>query len=249
MYHRKGDINGYLGYQYKHWLRYDFTYGKRLRFGIVASQDAGEPMFAGKNAAGYDYYSLYLQLRSEGAFVESLTVGRYRPAFGMGLVTGPSFSLGKSAMLSTLGRTAAEAVRVHSSRSESDYFQGAAVTLRLHRQVKATAIASYRPLDATLNKDGTAATIVTSGYHRTQAEMAKRTTPMPHRQVSTSATKTHPTDSTPASQPYTHASTGGSAPIRQRSTDATTPQATTSQTSAPTTATGLTCYPSAERRQ
>lgn len=174
MYRRKGDINGYLGYQYKHWLRYDFTYGKRLRFGIVASQDAGEPMFAGKNAAGYDYYSLYLQLRSEGAFVESLTVGRYRPAFGMGLVTGPSFSLGKSAMLSTLGRTAAEAVRVHSSRSESDYFQGAAVTLRLHRQVKATAIASYRPLDATLNKDGTAATIVTSGYHRTQAEMAKK---------------------------------------------------------------------------
>ena len=103
MYKRKGDINGYLGYPYKHWLRYDFGYRDRVRLGIVASQDAGEPMFADKNPAGYDYYSLYMQLRKTGR-IESLTLGRYRVAFGMGLVAGTSFNLGKTAVLNGLGR-------------------------------------------------------------------------------------------------------------------------------------------------
>lgn len=171
-YRRKGDINGYLGYPYKHWLRYDFSCRDRVRFGMVASQDAGEPMFAGKNTTGYDYYSLYLQLRQLGC-IESLTVGRYRVSFGMGLVAGTSFNLGKTTVLAGLGHRA-NAIRVHSSRSEADYMQGAAVTLRLAGHFKASAFASYRPLDATLNKDGTVATIVKSGYHRTMGEMEKK---------------------------------------------------------------------------
>ena len=56
-YEREGDKNGYLGYQYKHWIRYQFTYGKWIKAGIMASQDAGEPFFAGKNKWGYDYVS------------------------------------------------------------------------------------------------------------------------------------------------------------------------------------------------
>lgn len=172
MYKRKGDINGYLGYPYKHWLRYDFGYRDRVRLGIVASQDAGEPMFADKNPAGYDYYSLYMQLRKTGR-IESLTLGRYRVAFGMGLVAGTSFNLGKTAVLNGLGRPV-NAIRVHSSRSEAGYMQGAAITLRMTKRLTASVFASYRPLDATLNRDGTAATIVYNGYHRTIGEMEKK---------------------------------------------------------------------------
>lgn len=171
-YDRKGDKNGYLGYKYKHWLRYDFSYGDRVRIGLVGSQDAGEPFFSAGNGAGYDYYSFYLQIRKTGR-IENLTVGRYRLAFGMGLVLNGSFSLGKTAMIAGLGRSQ-NAIRVNSSRSEANYFQGAAATVRVARGLTVSTFASYRPLDATLNDDGTARTIVTTGYHRTMKEMEKK---------------------------------------------------------------------------
>ena len=171
-YERKGDNNGYLGYPYRHWLRYQLTYGDRVKVGLVGSQDAGEPFFAHRNTTGYDYYSLYLQLRNIG-WLESLVLGRYKVSLGMGLTINSSFSLGKVAMLQNLGR-AANTLRAHSSRSEADYLQGAAATFRLSKALSLTAFASYRGQDATLNKDGTAATIVTSGYHRTEMEMEKK---------------------------------------------------------------------------
>lgn len=171
-YERAGDRNGYLGYRYRHWLRYDFSYAQQLRLGVVAAQDAGEPFFAAGNGAGYDYYSPYLEVRRWGR-LEQLVAGRYKMTSALGLVLGSSFSLGKTATLSTLGRSAS-LLRPHVSRSESDYFQGVAATLRLSSSWRLTAFASYRPLDATLNDDGTARTLLTSGYHRTPVEMSKK---------------------------------------------------------------------------
>ena len=170
-YNRKGDKEGYLGPKYRHWLRYQFTYGDEVMLGVVGAQDAGEPFFANRNRLGYDYYSLYLQLRNLRR-IESLVVGNYRVSMGMGLVMNNSFSLGKMAMLQNLGRSA-YTLRAHSSRSEGS-LQGAAATVDMGRNVKLTAFASYQAADATLNKDSTAATILTSGYHRTETEMAKK---------------------------------------------------------------------------
>lgn len=45
LYERKGDKDGYWGYPYKHWLRYQFHYSDYVKMGFVASQDAGEPFF------------------------------------------------------------------------------------------------------------------------------------------------------------------------------------------------------------
>lgn len=173
LYERKGDRNGYLGYKYKHWVRYTFSHTDRLRAGLTASQDAGEPLFAEKNTLGYDHYSLYIQMNRLGR-IETLVLGTYKLSFGMGLVMNNGFSMGKLAALSSLGRATAS-VRASSSRSAADYLQGAAATVRIARTVTASAFVSYRPLDATLNKkDSTVATIVTSGYHRTPAEMEKK---------------------------------------------------------------------------
>ncbi len=172
-YERKGDKNGYLGYQYKHWLRYDFTLSNRLRAGFVASQDAGEPFFSAGNNAGYDYYSAYLQIKKLGC-LDNLILGRYRVSTGMGLVINSGLSFGKQMTLANLGRSA-NTLRVHSSRSEEGYFQGAAATIRLHPHFTVDAFASYRPYDATLNKDdGSIATLLYDGYHRTPTEMGKK---------------------------------------------------------------------------
>ena len=170
-YRRKGDDGTYLGDPYRHWLRYQFTYHDAVKAGIVGAKDAGEPFFTGRNHWGYDHYALYLQLRGLGR-LESLCLGHYRISMGMGLVMNSDFSLGKVAMLQNLGR-ASTGIRAHSSRSDN-YLQGAAATLNLGRGLRLTAFGSYRAIDATLNKDGTAATLLNTGYHRTEAEMDKK---------------------------------------------------------------------------
>ena len=171
-YERKGDEDGYLGYPYRHWLKYEFTYDDRLKAGLVGAQDAGEPFFSGRNSFGYDFYSIYLQLKRMGR-LESLVLGKYRVSMGMGLIVNNSFGLGKVSMLQNLGRSTST-LRAHSSRSSDSYLQGLAATVNLAKGLTATGFLSYRAMDATLNKDSTAATILTDGYHRTENEMAKK---------------------------------------------------------------------------
>lgn len=113
-----------------------------------------------------------MQVKRLGA-LENAVLGKYKISTGMGLVLSSSFSLGKLAMLQNLGRQTIS-LRAHSSRSVADYFQGAAAIIRLSKNLKFTAFASYRPFDATLNDDGTVATLITSGYHRTPKEMEKK---------------------------------------------------------------------------
>ncbi|MBR0166287.1 MAG: helix-hairpin-helix domain-containing protein [Prevotella sp.] len=170
-YERKGDKDGYLGDPYRHWLRYQFVYGDAVKLGLVGAQDAGEPFFTHRNRWGYDYYSLYLQVRNWGR-LESLCLGNYRVSMGMGLVMNSEFSLGKVAMLQNMGRSA-NSLRTHSSRSNNN-LRGLAATVDLGRGLKMTAFASCQAMDATLNKDSTAATILTTSYHRTETEMAKK---------------------------------------------------------------------------
>ena len=171
-YQRAGDKNGYLGYAYRHSLRYEWSSGRYLRLGLMGAQDAGEPFFADKNRWGYDFYSYYLQVMKLGC-LDNLIVGKYKVAAGMGLVLGQSFRLGKLATLQSMGRSVST-LRPHSSRSEVDYFQGAAATLRLQKHLLWSAFVSRRPIDATLTSDGAAQTLITSGYHRTPSEMDKK---------------------------------------------------------------------------
>lgn len=172
-YERKGDKNGYLGYKYKHWLRYTFTSGRYVKAGFLASQDAGEPFFSGKNGMGYDFYSFYILLRDLGR-LKTFVAGRYRLRYGMGLILNNSFSLGKLNCLSTLGRSANH-IFAHGSRSEANYLQGGAATVCVAKGLDVSAFVSWRKIDATLNSDSaTVATILKTGYHRTESEIARR---------------------------------------------------------------------------
>lgn len=173
-YERAGDTsNGdYLGYPYKFWTRYSFSYAKNVRIGIVASQDAGEPFFSQSNKYGFDQYSGFIQINGLGS-VESLIVGRYSVSAGMGLVMNNSFSLGKTAMLQDFGRQR-NALRPHTSASENGYMQGAAATIRLSDAIRLTPFLSYRKTDATLNIDGSISSLIYTGYHRTISELNKK---------------------------------------------------------------------------
>jgi hypothetical protein len=172
LYTRKGDEKGYLGQRYRHSFRYQLTYHDRVKLGVTGAQDAGEPFFTGRNRWGYDFYAYYLQVKDLGR-IENLCLGMYRVQLGMGLIINGGFYLGKLAILQSMGRPTT-VLRPHSSISTEGYLQGAAATIRLHKNWQLTAFASYRPLDATLNKDNTARTLYYSNYHRTTTEMAKK---------------------------------------------------------------------------
>ena len=171
-YQRKGDINGYLGYPYKHSFRYNFHYNDCFQIGLIGAQDAGEPFFSNKNKLGYDHYSFYIQLRKLGR-IKNLVLGRYKLSFGQGLVINNNLSFGKYAALSTLGRQN-NGIRVYSSRSSINYLQGAAATIELAHNLDLTTFLSYRTIDATLTSNGDIKTILNTGYHRTAKEMERK---------------------------------------------------------------------------
>lgn len=172
LYDRKGDKNGYLGYKYKHWFRYSFKYGQFVQAGITGSQDSGEPLFAGRNKWGYDYYSAYVLIRKLGR-LKTLALGRYRLKTGMGLIMNNDFSFGKMASLAV--PNASNMIHAHSSRSEANYLQGAAATVSVAKGLDATAFVSYRKLDATpIDGTDSVRTILETGYHRTETEMAHK---------------------------------------------------------------------------
>lgn len=173
-YKRKGDDNGYLGYPYRHSLRYSYGYGDYLKVGLTAAQDAGEPFFKGGNGMGYDHYSYYLVIRKLGR-LKNLTLGHYKLRTGMGLVANNDIAFGKTMLLPTLLRPTAT-LRPYASRSSANYLQGAAATVEIVKHLDVTPFVSYRYIDATLRTDipDAIATIVKSGYHRTPTEMKKK---------------------------------------------------------------------------
>lgn len=170
-YDRKGDTNGYLGYKYKHWVRYRFGYGQRLQIGLTGAQDAGEPFFAHGNGMGYDHYAYYALARDIGR-VKALALGQYKLRFALGLAMNTGFSMGKTTTL--LMSPPTNAITANSSRSDAYYLQGAATTISVARNVDITAFASLRKIDATLTDDGDITTILRTGYHRTESEMLRK---------------------------------------------------------------------------
>lgn len=170
-YSRADDRNGYLGYKYKHWLRYRFNYGQYVRLGITGTQDAGEPFFAHGNGMGYDHYAYYLMVQRLGP-VKALALGQYKLRMGLGLVMNTGFTLGKTSSL--VMSAPSNNISPNSSRSEAYYLQGGAMTLALGKHLNLTTFFSYRKIDATLNDDGTIKTILKTGYHRTVNEMQRK---------------------------------------------------------------------------
>jgi len=172
LYKRKGDDGDYLGYPYRHTLRYKFHYSDFIEAGLTGAQDAGEPFLSVHNRWGYDHYSPYLVVRNWGKW-KCIALGNYRLRFGSGLVINQSFGIGKTSVFSVWNSR--RHISAHSSRSEGDYMQGAAATYAFSPHWEGTVFASLHHWDATLNKDSaTVATLLKTGYHRTLTEIAKK---------------------------------------------------------------------------
>lgn len=163
--------NKYLGDPIAHSLRYSLAIGNNIKLNLTGGKRAAEPFFADRNTMGYDTYAYNLTVSDMGC-LKRLVLGKFRAQFGMGLVLNNNFTLGKQAMLSSVGRLS-NSFSPHSGTSDSKHLQGVAATVAFGN-FSLDAFFSYRYIDATLNADSTISTILTSNYHRTANDMAKK---------------------------------------------------------------------------
>ena len=139
------------------------------RAGLVLDKDAGEAWLHRPPVA--DSFSLYASLTRRQGRVRQVVIGHYRLTLGCGLMCDQSFSLGKN-LQATTWMSRRQTLAVHSSASETDFMQGAAVSLRLGAW-QVVPFLSARQIDGTL-ANGTLTSWKTDGLHRTRAERDRR---------------------------------------------------------------------------
>ncbi len=168
LYYREGynhspENGGYNGSTLYNRVQYRLRSLDHLQVTFTAEKDQGESFSNG----GYDHYAGYALLKDIG-HLRTIVVGDYKLGFGEGLVVNNGFSLGKSTAFSMQ-----KGIRGNTGADEYNFLRGAAGTVQMGN-VAVSAWVSSRKLDATLNDDGDAQTIVTSGLHRTNTEIDKR---------------------------------------------------------------------------
>ncbi len=171
LYYRTGysyspQTGGYEGNPLYNKVRYRMSSSNRIDLGVSAEKDQGEPFH--KNG-GWDSYGAYLMVRDMGK-LRAAVAGDYKLGFGEGLVVNKGgFATGKSSLMNQ----PSQGLRAKRGMDEYNFLRGAAATLRFG-QTELTAWVSHRRLDASLNSDGSAFTIQTSGLHRTTKELAQK---------------------------------------------------------------------------
>lgn len=158
----------YLGTRVGHSLRLSLDWNSRIKFGLTAQKDAGEPFFE-KHPAGYDFYSPYLFLNDIGR-LKAAAFGRYKVSAGCGLLVGNGFGMASGA---DAAARKGFSIRPHSSCGETGCLTGAAVQWE-HGRTGFALFASSQLTDAVLADDGSISSFKTDGYHRTQLEFSRK---------------------------------------------------------------------------
>ncbi|MBO4663981.1 MAG: helix-hairpin-helix domain-containing protein [Bacteroidaceae bacterium] len=163
-YQGTSDNKHYEGSRLYHSIRYRLNSMEHLHLGIQAEKDPGEKSI--------DYMTGYAQIQDIGC-IQNAIIGNYRISFGQGLVVNTGTSFGKGMMFGKMDKMDRGITR-HSSLTEANYFTGGATTIKC-KSFLISAFASYRNIDANINKDGTGITsLKTDGLHRTILEKSKK---------------------------------------------------------------------------
>ena len=174
------DKNGetkYLGSPSRIYSQYKYQFTNKLRAGITADKDAGEPFFRAPNQQGFDFYSGYIQLRNEG-LVKSMVLGDFSLQFGQGLVLWNGFGMGKSAMTTNVAKFG-KGVDKYSSTDENNFFRGAATTLEF-KKLEVSLFFSAKQIDGSIDLDTLEndldrfMSFDNTGLHATESQFAKK---------------------------------------------------------------------------
>jgi len=179
-YQRPGDEGGYLGSPHQFYLRFRHTHSNKLSYGITAEKDRGEEFFRGSNRKGFDYYSGHLFLRDYSPTLKAVALGDFAVSFGQGLILFSGFNYGKSALATTIKRSA-RTLRPYTSVNEANFMRGGAATLAFGDHWEVSALVSFRRRDGNLLDIDTLdpgilriSSLDEDGLHRTQREIENR---------------------------------------------------------------------------
>jgi hypothetical protein len=172
-------LNRYLGSPQRVFFRYKYVYRNLLQYGITGDKDAGEQFLKGAQNKGFDFYSFHLFARKLGP-VKALALGDFTVNLGQGLIQWQSLAFKKSVDVTAVKRQA-DILRPYNSAGEYLFHRGVGVTVG-RKDIEVTAFASLRKLDAnvnidtSLNNEDFVSSILTTGFHRTPSELAKKNT-------------------------------------------------------------------------
>ncbi len=167
----------YKGNRFRYYSRYRFEAGEKLSLGFTAEKDPGEAFFRGSNKSGFDFYSGHFSAKISRV-IENVTVGDFLVRSGQGLVLWQGFSMSKSVNATEIFKTN-QGSRLFTSTDENGFFRGISTTLNFG-DVKLNLFYSAKNSDANLIFTDSVATefssLQTSGYHRTENEIADEKT-------------------------------------------------------------------------
>jgi hypothetical protein len=169
----------YPGNPYKYYVRYNQKLSSRYSLGITMEKDAGEEFFKGSQKNGFDYYSAHLFIQDVGPF-KAVALGDYTLNMGQGLIFYTGFGFGKNPMAMEIYK-ATSGLKPYRSVNENLFLRGLAVESKF-RNISFIAFYSDKSIDASslqndsLDENNLFSSFYTSGYHRTENELAKKKT-------------------------------------------------------------------------
>ncbi len=160
----------YLGTTTKIFFRYRYIHKNQLQWGITGDKDAGEGFLSRHQRLGFDFYSFHFYFRGKGV-LKALALGDFTVNLGQGLVQWQSLAFGKGSELAGIKRQS-PVIRPYTSAGEFNFMRGGAVTLKKDHW-NASFFFSVRKLDGN-HKEGSVSSLIRSGYHREESEIADR---------------------------------------------------------------------------
>jgi hypothetical protein len=169
-----GRQDHYLGDPSRVMIRFQARTAGRISLGLLAEKDAGEQLFKGTQKQGFDHYKAFLAITPKKV-LQSLIIGNYHLGFGQGLTISSSTPMTSMRGLYQPYKFT-NPVRPNTSSSESGGFRGVAADFRTGK-ISWTLFFSEKKLDARVDPEDSVGQIlgwITSGYHRTMDEIARR---------------------------------------------------------------------------
>ena len=168
----------YLGSSDKLLIKYSFNYNDKIKFGLIASKDAGEEFFKGSQKNGFDFYSAYFQIIGKG-IIKNLIIGDYKLQFGQGLTLNTGMSFGKTPDAINLSKNF-NTISPNVSSNNGGFLRGIATTFEI-KHFDISIFLSSRKVDANVTATDTltqealyVSALQETGYHRTPGEIADK---------------------------------------------------------------------------
>jgi hypothetical protein len=174
----------YMGNADKYYTRFRVSHTRDFSIGFTAEKDPGEELVWDKKTKRYgaDFYSGHIQLQNQGR-LKNIVIGDYQIQYGQSLLLGAGFTVGKGAETITTVRRSNLGIRPYTSVVETNFFRGTAATVELNKKIDITAFYSRLNQDATVRSDtleleqgAFITSIQSSGFHRTESELASKNT-------------------------------------------------------------------------